>query len=97
MLSNNKLLNLAALNAESKAFAVKAAQSDYFPKVIGTAMYFHFNDNLGTVLATQGRHVTGPLGSPLVTFPPTVVDGPDPEPRHLVRQWRVWCSRSPTC
>ena len=75
-LSNNKLLNLAALNADSKAFAIKAAQSDYFPKVIGTAMYFHFNDNLGTVLSTQGRTVTGPLGRPLVTFPAAAVNVP---------------------
>ncbi len=56
-LGNSKLLNLAALNAESKAFAVKAAQADYFPKMTGTAMYLHFNDDLGTVLATQGRTV----------------------------------------
>ena len=75
-LSNSKLLNLAALNAESKAFAVKAAQADYFPKVIGTALYLHFNDDLGTVLATQGRTVSGPRGRPLVTFPATAIDVP---------------------
>ncbi len=75
-LSNNKLLNLAALNAQSKAFAVKAAQADYFPKVTGTALYYHFNDNLGTVLATQGRTVTGPRGRPLLTLPATAVDLP---------------------
>ncbi len=73
-LANNKLLNLATLNAESKAFAIKAARADYFPKVAGSAVYLHFNDDLGTVLATQGRTVTGPLGRPLVTFPATAVD-----------------------
>jgi outer membrane protein TolC len=73
-LANNKLLNIGTLNAESKAFAIKAAQSDYFPKVIGTAMYFHFNDDLGTVLTTQGRTVMGLRGRPLLTFPPTSVD-----------------------
>ena len=73
-LSSNKLLNLAALNAEGKAFAIKAAQADYFPKVIGSALYLHFNDDLGTVLTTQGRTVSGPRGRPLLTFPPTTVN-----------------------
>src|SRR5437762_14193904 len=45
-LRNNKLLNLAALNTESKAYAVQAARADYFPKISATAMYFHFNDDL---------------------------------------------------
>ena len=75
-LANNKLLNLAALNAQSKAFAVKAAQADYFPKVIGSAVYLHFNDDLGTVLATQGRTISGPRGRPLATFPATAIDVP---------------------
>jgi outer membrane protein TolC len=70
-LQNNKLLNLAALNAEGKAYAIKAARADYFPKVTGTALYVHFNDDLGDVLTTQGR---GLRGRPLLTFPPTAVD-----------------------
>jgi outer membrane protein TolC len=73
-LANNKLLNLAELNAESKAFAISAARSDYFPKVSGTALYLHFNDDLGTVLTAGGRTVTGPLGRPLLTFPATSVN-----------------------
>jgi outer membrane protein len=75
-LGNNKLLNLAALNAQSKAFAVKAARADYFPKIVGTEVYLHFNDNLGTVLSTQGRTVMGLRGRPLATFPATSVDLP---------------------
>jgi outer membrane protein len=75
-LGNNKLLNLAALNAQSKAFAVKAARADYFPKVVGTEVYLHFNDDLGTVLSTQGRTVMGVRGRPLATFPATSVDLP---------------------
>jgi outer membrane protein TolC len=73
-LSNSKLLNLASLNAEAKAYAVKAARADYFPKVAGSVLYFHFNDDLGTVLSGGGRTVTGPQGRPLVTFPPTAVN-----------------------
>jgi outer membrane protein len=73
-LTNNKLLNLGALNAESKAFAIKAAQANYFPQVIGSVMYAHFNDDLGTVLTTQGRTVSGPRGRPLLTFPSTTIN-----------------------
>jgi outer membrane protein len=70
----SKLLNLAGLNAQGKAFAVRAMQADYFPKISGSALYYHFNDNLGTILATQGRTVSGPLGRPLITFPATAVN-----------------------
>jgi outer membrane protein TolC len=75
-LANSKLLNLAALNAQSKEFAVRAARANYFPQVLGTALYLHFNDDLGTVLVTQGRTVTGPRGRPLLTFPSTTIDVP---------------------
>jgi outer membrane protein len=75
-LANNKLLNLASMNAESKAYAIKAMQADYFPKVIGTAMYMHFNDQLGTVLATPGRKITGPLDRRVFTIPGRVIDVP---------------------
>jgi outer membrane protein len=68
-LANNKLLNIGALNADSKAFAVRAARADYFPKITGTAIYLHFNDDLGTVITGGGRTVTGPRGLPLFTIP----------------------------
>src|SRR5262249_15566163 len=64
-----KLLGMAAGNVQSKAYAVKAARADYFPKVVGSVLYLHFNDDLGTVLTGGGRTVTGPRGLPLVTFP----------------------------
>jgi outer membrane protein TolC len=72
-LSNNKLLNLAALNAESKAYAIKAARADYFPKITANALYFHFNDDLGTVLSVPSKSLTGPRGRALVTFPGATV------------------------
>ena len=75
-IGNSKLLDLAALNAESKAFVVKAVQADYFPKVTGTAVYLHFNDELGKVMTTPGRTVSGPWGRPLATFPATAFDVP---------------------
>jgi outer membrane protein TolC len=74
VLDNSKLLNLASMNAQSKEYAIRAAQADYFPKVTGSIFYLHFNDDLGTVLTTQGRTVTGPLGRPLLTFPATSVN-----------------------
>jgi outer membrane protein TolC len=68
-LSANKLLNLANLNTESKAYAIKAARADYFPKVTASALFFHFNDDLGTVLTVPSHSLTGPKGRALVTFP----------------------------
>jgi outer membrane protein TolC len=75
-LTSSKLLNLAALNAQSKEYAIRAARADYFPKVTASAIYLHFNEDLGTVLSTPGRKVTGPKGKPLVTFPPTTINVP---------------------
>jgi outer membrane protein TolC len=69
--ANSKLLALAAANVEGKGYATKAMRAQYFPQVIGNVVYFHFNDDLGTVITTPGRHVTGPKGVPLA-FPPAV-------------------------
>ena len=76
VLSNSKLLNLAAENVRSKEYATRAAQATYFPQIIGQSVYMHFNDDLGTVLTTQGRTVRGPRGRPLVTFPSTTINLP---------------------
>lgn len=64
VLANSKLLALAALNAEGKTYATKAARADYFPKIIGTALYFHFDNPLGNVLEP------GPRG--LISMPVSV-------------------------
>jgi outer membrane protein TolC len=73
-LAASKLLNLANLNVQGKAYAVRAIQADYFPKVVGTALYDHFNDPLGTVVTTSGRKVSGPLGAPLLNVPAVTVN-----------------------
>lgn len=73
-LATSKLLQLASLNAQSKAYAIKAARSDYFPKVTGAVLYLHFNDNLGQVLTTRGRSLSLPSGVPLLSFPPTSIE-----------------------
>src|SRR5437870_532904 len=49
-LASSNLLSIAALNEEGKAHAIKAAKADYFPKVAGSVLFLHFNDDLGTVL-----------------------------------------------
>jgi outer membrane protein TolC len=67
-LNNSKLINLAGLNVDSKGYAVRAVQADYFPKIIGTAVYLHFNDDLGKVVDTPGRTFTGPRGQPLLNI-----------------------------
>jgi X-X-X-Leu-X-X-Gly heptad repeat protein len=53
-LANNTQLQLGRLNVEEKQIAIRAAQTDYLPKILGSAAYLHFNDNLGTVLTTPG-------------------------------------------
>ncbi|HEX5272065.1 MAG TPA: TolC family protein [Gemmataceae bacterium] len=76
VLANSKLLALAATNVEGKGYATKALRANYFPQVIGNTVYFHFNDDLGTVLTTQGRHVTGPRGKPLGIVPSFTINLP---------------------
>jgi outer membrane protein TolC len=76
ILANNKLLQLAALNVQSKGYATRAAQALYFPQIIGNTVYFHFNDDLGTVLTTQGRVVRGPKGKPLGVLPSFAINLP---------------------
>jgi outer membrane protein TolC len=74
VLADNKLLELAARNVQSKGYATRAMQANYFPQIIGQSVYVHFNDNLGTVLTAGGRTVRGPLGRPLGTLPTTTVN-----------------------
>ncbi len=57
-LGNNKSLVLARLNIREKHYVTSAAGKDYFPKLLGSAYYFHFNDNLGKVVTIP----SGPLG-----------------------------------
>jgi outer membrane protein TolC len=66
-LANNKLLALAAGNIEAKEWATRAVRADYFPKIIGSSTYFHFDNPLGTVLTTPGR-VLGPVSIPVNIF-----------------------------
>src|SRR5262249_35492164 len=76
VLADNKLLQLAAMNVQSKGYATRAAQALYFPQIIGNVVYFHFQDDLGTVLTTRGRKVTGPKGKPLVNLPSVTINLP---------------------
>ena len=76
VLADNKLLQLAAANVQSKGYATRAARALYFPQIIGSEMFFHFNDDLGTVLTGGGRQVHGPKGKPLITFPSFAVNVP---------------------
>jgi outer membrane protein TolC len=58
-LDNNKQLQLARINLDEKEYVKRAARSDYFPKLLGAAYYLHFNEDLGTVLATRDRTLGG--------------------------------------
>ncbi len=74
--ANNKLLQLAARNIQSKNYATRAVRANYFPQVIGSSVYFHFNDDLGNVITAGGRTVQGPRGRPLGTLPLATFDVP---------------------
>jgi outer membrane protein TolC len=65
-LSTSKVMALASLNIRSKEYDTAATRADYFPKVMGNVVYFHFNDDLGTVLATKDH--------PRLGIPPTTHD-----------------------
>jgi outer membrane protein len=62
----NKLLALGAMNVESKGYATRAVQANYFPQSIGASAFMHFSDPLGDVLSIRGR--------PLLGLPPRVFD-----------------------
>jgi outer membrane protein TolC len=70
-LANNKLLSLASLNVQHKEQATRIMQSNYFPQVIGSAVYLHFDESLGNVLTTRGRPL---LGVPPMSFSVAVVN-----------------------
>src|SRR5262249_54090870 len=70
-LANSKALALASMNVESKDYAARATRADYFPKIIGSVVYFHFDQALGTVLTTRGRPR---LGVPSATIAANVVN-----------------------
>src|SRR4051794_807029 len=53
-LSNNKSLTLARLNIVEKQYGTAAAQTDYFPKLLGSVTYFHFDQPLGDVITLDG-------------------------------------------
>jgi outer membrane protein TolC len=76
ILADSKLLQMAALNVRSKEYATRAMKANYFPQIIGSSVYFHFSDNLGDVVTTGGRRVTGPRGTPLGTLPTATFDIP---------------------
>jgi outer membrane protein TolC len=54
-LQNSRVMQLASLQVSQKRHAVAAATKDYFPKLLGNVTYFHFDDDLGTVVSTPGR------------------------------------------
>jgi outer membrane protein len=51
--ANSKLLGLAVMNIRGKQFATKEVQADYFPKLVGNVVYFHFDSDLGKVFTLQ--------------------------------------------
>jgi outer membrane protein TolC len=65
-LANNTSLTLGRLGVQEKSIAIDAARRDYFPKLLGSDLYFHFNSNLGKVVGVaSGRLGILPSGTPI--------------------------------
>jgi outer membrane protein TolC len=65
-LANNTGLTVGRLGVQEKSIAVDAARRDYFPKILGSDLYFHFNSNLGKVVGVaSGRLGILPSGTPI--------------------------------
>jgi outer membrane protein TolC len=60
-LANSKVVALAAGNIQAKEWATHAARADYFPKILGNSMYYHFDNPLGTIETTLGRTTVRPI------------------------------------
>ena len=60
-----------------KQLAASAATKDYFPKVVAFATYLHFNEDLGSVLATRDRSLGGATVGPggIIQIPTVSVPG----------------------
>src|SRR5262249_7772242 len=58
----NKLLNLATMNVKGKEFATRAMQANYGPQIGWMGQYFHFNQDLGTVVTIRGLPRLGLAG-----------------------------------
>jgi outer membrane protein TolC len=67
-LTNNPALTLARLNVMVKRYGVTAARKDYFPKLMGSVTYLHFNDPLGSInVGARGRLGVVPPGTPIAS------------------------------
>jgi outer membrane protein TolC len=66
-LNNNRALALGRTNVDAQGHAVAAARKDYFPKVIGSATYLHFDKELGQVVSVD-RGKLGILNPGVSTF-----------------------------
>jgi outer membrane protein len=72
-LGSNKALALARLNVEEKGHAADAASKDYYPKLIGSETYFHFDKDLGSVVTIR-RGQRGILAPGVTTVAANVVN-----------------------
>jgi outer membrane protein TolC len=58
-LGSSKVMALASLNVQAKELATEIMRTDYFPKLMGNVVYFHFDEPLGDVLSVRGRPLLG--------------------------------------
>jgi outer membrane protein len=71
--ASNKSIALAQLNVIEKQHVANAARKDYLPKALGSVTYFHFNQDLGSVV-TVDRGKLGILAPGVSTFSAAVLN-----------------------
>src|SRR5262249_49718209 len=72
-----KKLQLGRMNVREKQIAALAATKDYFPKILGNTTFLHFDEPLGTVVATQSRQLGGATIGPggVIQVPSVTIPG----------------------
>ena len=53
-LSSSVVMDLASWQVSAKYHTLQAARKDYWPKLLNSFSYFHFDSDLGTVITTPG-------------------------------------------
>ena len=85
----SRALTLGRLNVEQLQHATTAARKDYLPKVIANDTYFHFNDDLGSVVSIR----RGTRGILRPALPPSALPSSTKTPIWPPSRWP---SRSPS-
>jgi outer membrane protein TolC len=66
VLETNVAMTLTSLQVTQKCHALAAARKDYLPKLLTAFSYFHFDQDLGTVVTTRGVILPQQISVPVI-------------------------------